>query len=775
VRMFARLLHRSARGSALNYGLVTMAAAWLAYVAARASFTLKLPGVNALRESFPDSLLYGLLGMGLLLLVVVLGREGLPRLSHTIVRAFGGRRGAAWVLAALLMTWVGYEAAIVAGLPYVGHADYADNAVVARNLVAGRGWVVDYVTQFYQLYPGVTRHQETWPLLQPVWIAPFFALLGAESWVAKIPNLIFTVLLALMIYGAGARVWDRRVGLTAALVILTSHLFFKLVIYATSDLAFVVFSFGAIFLLYRATDRRPPTADHRPTTAGGGEGERGRGGEGETSQSPIPNLQLTDDRRPTTAGGGEGERGRGGDQPISNLQSPTDRPPAIEEQRAVSDERRATSANQSSILHPPSSILYLLSSAVLTGLMLLQKPASGGLIALGMGLWFLAWAWRGGRGEGTHPPTAWRGRLFRLLNVGAWGTIALLILAPYLVRNIELFGVPFYSTESRDAWVIEYTGVWDEIYKVYIPDFGLGADGPPDRSWVLRWGFDGTLRKLVRQVAAVRDYVAPPWQGLPLGVSAWLTPAREDKDTRLLFGMGAWLVLFGALGVLRARRRLGTLLLAAFVPYLLFLVGYWHANEERYFVMIMPWLALLASYALWGIYDRIALIGDGRWTPVGLALALSALVLVVQPSWPEIAKKVQQEPRLYAADIDAYNWLRANTEPGDVMMTRLPWQLNWHSQRPAVMIPYTSDPNVFLRLARYYKARYLVLDSLQRPKEEVRTMLDALIENSDPRARFELVYATTYQATDGQGRPIALTTEVYRFPESYGDVAELRP
>jgi hypothetical protein len=239
--------------------------------------------------------------------------------------------------------------------------------------------------------------------------------------------------------------------------------------------------------------------------------------------------------------------------------------------------------------------------------------------------------------------------------------------------------------------------------------------------------------------------------------------------------MGAWLALFGALGVLRAKRRLCTLLLSAFVPYLLFLVGYWHANEERYFVMIMPWLALLASYALWRIYDRIALIGDGRWTPVGLALALSALVLAVQPSWPEIARKVQQEPQLYAADIDAYNWLRANTRPDDVMMTRLPWQLNWHSGRPALMIPYTRDPNVFLRLARYYKVRYLVLDSLQRPKEEVRTMLNQLIENSDPQTRFELVYTTTYQALDAEGRPIGLTTEVYRFPESYGDVAELQP
>ena len=50
------------------------------------------------------------------------------------------------------LIWVGYEAYVVAGLPYVGHADYADNAVVARNLLAGRGWVVDYVTQFYRLY-----------------------------------------------------------------------------------------------------------------------------------------------------------------------------------------------------------------------------------------------------------------------------------------------------------------------------------------------------------------------------------------------------------------------------------------------------------------------------------------------------------------------------------------------------------------------------------------------------------------------------------------------
>ena len=409
--------------------------------------------------------------------------------------------------------------------------------------------------------------------------------------------------------------------------------------------------------------------------------------------------------------------------------------------------------------------------------MLLQKPASGGLIALGMGLWLLARAWHARRAEMPSAETAHDSPdaaprrsppvLAALLPIAAWSLIALLVFSPYLVRNVELFGTPFYSTESRDAWVLEYTQVWDNIYRVYTTDADPSAPGPPDRSWVLRWGFDRTLLKLEHQLAAVRDYFAPPWQGLPLNLSGLL--AGKADESPLLFDLGAWLALLGALGLLRTRRGLATLLLAAFAPYVLFLLVYWHANEERYFVMLLPWLALLIGAALWRGYDRIAAIGDGRWTPVGLALVVAALVCVVQPSWPKIAEKVQLEPQLYSADIDGYTWLREHTAPGDVMMTRNPWQLNWHSQRPALMIPYTTDRQVFLRLARYYNVRYLVLDSLQRPKAEVRQMLDALL--ADPALGFQKVYTTpVYQTYKG-----SLTTEIYRFPATYGGVAELRP
>src|SRR5690606_33462781 len=84
-----------------------------------------------------------------------------------------------------------------------------------------------------------------------------------------IPNLLFTIALAVLIYAAGARLWDRRVGLTAALFVLTSYLFFRLLIYATADLAFVVLSFGAIWTLYLAAGgARRAAADGQRAAAG---------------------------------------------------------------------------------------------------------------------------------------------------------------------------------------------------------------------------------------------------------------------------------------------------------------------------------------------------------------------------------------------------------------------------------------------------------------------------------------------------------------------------
>jgi len=672
------LVRRYAQGRAIGYGLVTVALVYFAYTVAQLAAWLANPGRELFVLIFPDSLLFGLLGAGLLALVLVLGRRGLPRLSDAIVGALGSPRGALILLALFVAVWVGYEAAVVAALPYVGHADYSDNAVVARNLAAGRGWVVDYVTQFYEVAPTLTRPQETWPLLQPVWIAPFFMLFGPTAWAAKIPNLLFNLILAALVYRIGARIWDRRVGLTAAVFTLTNYLFFRLTIYVTNDLGFVVFSLGAIYALYRA------------------EGDRGTGGQG---------------GRGTKEGAGL---------------------------KGWLWARR-----------------WLLLSGVLTGLMMLQKP-SGAMIALGMGLWLvgrnqagLLEALRGLRSGRGALPGAWRAAG----PIALWALLALLVLSPYLARNMALFGRPVHSTESYDAWVLGYRGVsgdaWADIYRVYATE--LGGPGVPDRSWVLRWGFDATLTKLQTQVTALRDWLMPPWRGAPGGLSALFSGSpcsSPDRCKSIATDLGAWLALLGVIGALRFRRRLLGLLAAAYAPYVVFMITYWRTDEERYWVMLIPWLALLGAWAIWGGYDRLAAVGDRRWAPLGLILAAVAVSSVVGFSRGDIADKVRNEPgpTHWAPDLAAYAWLDANLPPGAPVMTRVPWQLNWHTRRPALMIPNTGDHAELLAIARSYGVQYLALENQLRVKGEAGRLLAPLMDQGNRVGEvidgFELLYAS---------------------------------
>jgi len=642
-----RLVQHYAHGRILGYGLVTVALVCFGYVLFHVFHWMTAVGIRLFWQIFPDSLLLALLGTALLALILNNGRTGLPRLSDALVDWLATRYGARLVLGLFAVIWLGFEATVIAALPYVGHADYSDNAIVARNLVRGRGWVVDYISQFYYLYDSVTRPQETWPLLQPVWIAPFFALFGPTAWAAKIPNFIFDVILLVLLYNIGSWLWDRRVGVTAAIIVLTNYLFFRLSIYVTNDLAFVVFSLAATAALLRShTDA--------------------------------------------------GKRWQ-----------------------------------------------WLIVSAICTGLMMLQKP-SGAMFALGMGLWQLTILL-----NHLRPIPTWQQRWQRLRTeltpIVVWSLIALFILSPYLVRNMILFGKPVYSTESYDAWVLDYRGVsgdaWAEIYRVFAPEWG--GPGLPNRSWILRWGFDATITKFETQVRELRAYLMPAWPGAPDPIAALFS---HDAQKNILTSLGAWLALTGFLAAIAYRRNWMSLIGFTYTPYILFMLTYWRTNEERYWVALIPWLALLASWIIWAGYDRLAAIGDRRWAPLGLILALTAIVTIVAGSQADIADKVRNEPRIWQQDLAAYEWLRANTPPDAVIMTRLPWQVNWHTERPAVMIPNTDDRELLLHIAHHYGAKYLVLENQMRVKGDVGRLLAPLMDHANQPGMiidgFELLYAS---------------------------------
>ena len=679
--MVSALVGRYRRGSAIDYGLVAggVSGAWYAAAQAIALVFPWLAGWAALIG-----------GAAVAWLLVSLGRFARAPTGHSKLRPYGlwwhegtpGRWSGwwGWALALALAGWLGWGWWSMAGQTYVGHADYADNAVVARNLVAGRGWVVDYVTQFYTLYRGVTRPQETWPLLQPVWIAPFFALFGPQAWAARLPNVVFSALLGWLIYRYGARWWDQRTGALAALLLLTNYLFFRLQIYTTSDLAFVAFAFAAM-------------------------------------------AGLVEDARPR------------------------------DRETARPGERTATSATHS--WRP------LLIAGIWTGLMLLQKPGGGAMLALGIGLWLLWHGWADSDGG------VWRRVRRALVPAAVWAGMALAILAPLLIYNMAVFGRPFHSTESTDAWVIGYTS-WDSIYGVYTDEGGLAGGGAPDRSWLLRWGYDRVGGKIVGQIASIRDYLLPSWPGGPLDGALFSRPEKP----KLLFDVLAWLAPFGVLAARRARgaaRRLAGLLAAAYLPYAAFLVLYWHANEDRYWVALMPWIALYGCAALWRLSDALA---RRRLPAIGAVLVLAAAMATWLPSAPDVWRKTNFEPQLYAADIDAYAWIAANARDGEVTMTRAPWQLTWHSRRPALIVPNTTDRTTLLRLARYYGVRYLVFDSLQNPSPDVSKMLARMV--ADPQLGFREVHRSpVMRAVAQDGSALDLRTEIYAFPADYGGVTPI--
>jgi 4-amino-4-deoxy-L-arabinose transferase-like glycosyltransferase len=178
----------------------------------------------------------------------------------------GGQLARNILLAASLLYFV-YAFAVIWQMDFIGHADYADNAVVARNFVRGNGLSADYAAQFYTRY-NLPRPADTWPLLQPLMIAPFFLALGPSAFAAKLPNLIIMLALTWGVFRWGSRYFNRKTGLIAALLTLLAPALWETVVYPINDLAFTLFAFLALMNLYRAATYRPmenaPVIDFPP-------------------------------------------------------------------------------------------------------------------------------------------------------------------------------------------------------------------------------------------------------------------------------------------------------------------------------------------------------------------------------------------------------------------------------------------------------------------------------------------------------------------------------
>ena len=260
--------------------------------------------------------------------------------------------------------------------------------------------------------------------------------------------------------------------------------------------------------------------------------------------------------------------------------------------------------------------------------------------------------------------------------------IALAILSPLIVRNLRLFGVPFFSN-------IAAYGIWPYVDQVR---FSHGLDRPP-----------APLAFALTHLPAVARH--------------WCWSAIQFLRVSLpgdVLGSALWAVAFAA-GVVLALarpREYGFALLAIAVMLGFIFAVHW---ADYYFSSVTPLICLIAGLGgmwLWRLLEDEPILGPVRG---GHLLAAGAALLIVLQgaiAWRQ-AERIDS-PELVAARHEA-SWLRARL-PADasVMVLTTSWW-SWYADRPTVHL-VIADRERFAEVVKRLEVRYAALPTSQIAK-----------------------------------------------------------
>jgi hypothetical protein len=286
----------------------------------------------------------------------------------------------------------------------------------------------------------------------------------------------------------------------------------------------------------------------------------------------------------------------------------------------------------------------------------------------------------------------WVGRLSRLALCGMG---YLLVMGPWMLRDLRVFGAPLSPGGSRALWFTDY----DELY-IYPASLltlerwwnsGLG-EILRQRAWALGLNLQTTL--------AVQGQVFI----LPL-ILAGLWKLRQQSGVR--WGTLAW--------------GLTLLVMTLVFPFAGARGGFFHSGAA---VQPLFWAVAplgLEMFVSWGSRLRHWNLVQARCTfqigLVGLTIILTGFVFTnrvlgdqpADPAWNRGWQRYTRvEQRLPALGV----------LPGQVLMVNDPPGYFLASQRPAIVIPY-GDLSTLLAVARRYQAHYLLVELDQVQGEEL--------------------------------------------------------
>lgn len=296
---------------------------------------------------------------------------------------------------------------------------------------------------------------------------------------------------------------------------------------------------------------------------------------------------------------------------------------------------------------------------------------------------FLAVIYQARSGQDVEPDRRLRSYSVRLL-LCLCGY--LLIMGPWMLRNLAVFGTPLSPGGWRVLWLKDY----DELYSY-----------PASMLTPARWWASGWTEILRSQLWSLGQNLQSAFavQG-----EIFLTPLillglwKYRRDSRITLGVIAWLL---------------TLIMMTFVfPHAGWRGGFFHSGAA-----VQPLLWAVAPFGLdvfvdWGVRVR-------RWHPIqattvfrggllGLAIMLAVLVVQKRVIGNDIANPIwDQGGKAYAALDTKLDSLGAG--PDDVVLVNNPPGYFVASGRQAIAIPNGGETTL-LEVARRYDAKYLLIE-----------------------------------------------------------------
>ena len=125
---------------------------------------------------------------------------------------------------------------------------YAD---IARNLLRGNGFEIDFIEYHLGLRPGVRHVPEHHGILRPLALAPLFAVFGTDPALLRVPGQLYRALAGVVGFFLARRLFGTAAGVVATLLILGDGLLGVTALNGSDDMGFAFFCLCTIAALER--------------------------------------------------------------------------------------------------------------------------------------------------------------------------------------------------------------------------------------------------------------------------------------------------------------------------------------------------------------------------------------------------------------------------------------------------------------------------------------------------------------------------------------------